>query len=257
MKNKMFYYLLFSACSVFATEFNGIGVFDRFENLSYDFLSTFLPYNPVIVEAGTFNGDETCLAAKLWPMGKIYAFEPNPEAFENLKRSTEQFENVTPLPLALADYNGTATLYVCHGMQGNDPIFGYASSLLPLPEGMKVYCKGPSIPIPCVTLDHFCLNNQIDHIDLLKLELEGLELPVLQNATSILDRVNIVFVKTIRHPYRIDMTEYSDLKEFLEKSNFVLISHRYQPGIIGHAVFLSREFFDAFVKLSLGMYLGV
>jgi hypothetical protein len=55
------------------------------------------------------------------------------------------------------------------------------------------------------------------------------------------------------HPYRVGMTEYHQLKAYLESKGFVLLAHTYTPGIIGHAIFLCRELYDAYFKHSLGV----
>lgn len=258
IRNRLFFFFcsaLLSTASLKGDQYEGIEMFRGYGKVDLAWLTLFLPYNPIIVEAGAFNGAETCRAAKIWPYGRIIAFEPNPHAFEQLEKKVKEelLTNVELHSLALNTYDGIARLNVCHGMKGADPSFGYASSLLPLTKEMEVYCKGPQIIVPCTILDDWCGENEVDHIDLLRLELEGLELQVLQNSPRILKNTKMIYVKTMMHPYRVWMTQYSELKSFLEKSNFVLLSHWYQPGIIGHAIFLSRELFDAYMKLSLGI----
>lgn len=254
-----FCYALFSVISLKGEEYEGIGMFKSYGTIDIAWLPQFLPYNPIIVEAGAFLGNETHRQAKQWPKGRIFALEPNPQAFEQLQKKMQEgsVANVELHNLALNTYNGIAFLNVCLGMKGDDPAFGYASSLLPLMKEMEVYCKGPQVIVPCTVLDDWCEENQIDHIDLLRLELEGLELHVLQSSPHILQNTKVIYVKTLMHPHRIGMTQYAELKSFLEKANFVLLSHWYQPGIMGHAIFLSRELFDAYFKLSLGIYLEI
>lgn len=235
--------------------YEGVGMFQSYGKIDIAWLPQFLPYNPVILEAGAFRGEETLRMAKQWPEARVIALEPNPESFNLLQKKVQETSNVEAHNLALTTYNGIATLNVCRGMKGEESAFEYASSMLPLTKEMEVYCKGPQIIVPCSTLEDFCDEKQIDHIDLLRLELEGLELQVLQSSPQILKNTKVIYVKTLMHPYRSGMTNYSELKRFLENSNFVLLSHWYQPGIIGYAIFLSREIFDAYFKLSLGIFL--
>jgi FkbM family methyltransferase len=260
--NKSLFAFLFAALfhlqPLKADYYEGVPLFQS-QAIDLTMLHQFLPYNPIILEAGAFNGKDTVRAANLWPKARIFAFEPNPQAFKNLQAAIDNagLENIETYPLALCHYNGTAFFNVCLGMAGEDPTFGYASSTLPTTKEMEIYCKGPQIKVPCMILDDWCNERQVKNIDLLRLELEGLELPVLRSSPNILKTVKVLYVKTFIHPFRISMTEYAELKEFLEESNFVLLSHRYIPGIIGHAIFLSRELFDAYFKLSLGIYLEV
>lgn len=240
-----------------ADHYEGVDLFKGMGRIDPHWLTQFLPYNPVVFEAGACYGADTAKVAKTWPKGRIIAFEPNPHAFLLLQKKiyNDNLTNVEPFNLALNDVNGLTTLYVCYGMQGKDPIFEYASSLLLLTKEMEIYCKGPAVSVPCVTLDDWCAENEIDHIDLLHLELEGLELQALRKSPQILKTVKAIWVKTIRHPHRVGMTHYHELKQFLERSQFVLVSHWYKPEIEGQALFLSRELFDAYFKLCLGIYL--
>lgn len=237
--------------------YEGVGLFQSYGKIDISWLPQFLPYNPVILEAGAFQGDETFRMAKQWPKARVIALEPNPEAFDLLQKKIQeaQISNVEMHNLALQTYNGITTLNVCKGMKGDNPIYGYASSVLPLTQDMEVYCRGPQVIVPCSTLNDFCKEQEIPQIDLLRLELEGLEMQVLQNSPEVLKNVKVIYVKTLMHPHRSGMTHYPTLKRFLENYNFVMVSHWYQPDIIGHAIFLSREIFDAYFKLSLGLYL--
>lgn len=257
IKTLYFYFCLFSTFPLHGDFYEGISMFSGVNAIEFSLLQQFLPYNPLIIEAGAFRGDGIVKAARIWPQGRIIAFEPDPNAYEELEKNIRSLSNVELHPLALNSYNGSALFNICLGPNNNEPAYGYASSLLPLKKGMEVFCRGPQIEVPCMTLDSWCEANAIDAVDLLHLEVEGAEYSVLKNSPKILKTVKVLFLKTFIHPHRLGMTDYSALKEFLERSNFVLLSHRFQPGVIGHAIFLSRELFDAYFKLSLGIYLEV
>lgn len=259
MKNKFFFCIFFLLNFTFlrADYYEGIELFSNYNSIDLNWLPQFLPYNPVILEAGAFRGHDTVKTAQIWPQSRIIAFEPDPYAFNELQKNVNeaQVANVELYNIALNSYNGFALFNVCLGPNTNEPAYGYASSLLPLKKGMEIYCKGPQIQVTCVNLDSWCRENQIEAIDLLRLEVEGAEYNILKSSPNTLKNVKVIYIKTFIHPYRLGMTNYPALKGFLEKNNFVLLSHRYQPDIIGHAIFLSRELFDAYFKLSLGIYL--
>lgn len=251
----LFCIALFKASALNALYYEGVELFRSQNSLELGFLRQFLPYNPMILEIGAFRGEGTIAAAKTWPKGRITAFEPDPYAYLELQKNIAQngVDNVEMHNLAINTYSGSALFNICLGPNNNEPAYGYASSLLPLKKGMEIYCKGPQVSVPCETLDRWCESHNIQRIDLLRIEIEGAEYGVLKNSLNTLKKVQVLFVKTYMHPHRIGAVSYPDLKAFLEKSGFVLLSHLYQPDIIGHAVFLSRELFDAYFKLSLGM----
>ena len=62
MRNKFFFVFccaLLSVTSLKGDEYEGIGLFKSYGKVDIGWLTQFLPYNPLIVEAGAFRGDET------------------------------------------------------------------------------------------------------------------------------------------------------------------------------------------------------
>jgi 2-O-methyltransferase len=221
---------------------------DRFEGEFKEFgenrlalVAKFIPENPVIFEAGGHYGKDTVRFIEQWPKSNIISFEPNPNAFKNLKSNTMEFENVYAYNIAVNGYNGTALLNVCYGTTGEDPIFEGASSLLEASEGMKIHYGGPKVEVPCVILDDWCGNNSVDHIDFMWLDLEGLELQILASSPRILDTVKVIYTETNFFEFRKGTTQFSELKAFLEKSGFKMLSHWYKEGLQGDAIFVKSE----------------
>lgn len=240
------------------TYYEGTYTFNGFGKIDLHWMTQFLPYNPIIVNVGAYCGEDTCLAAKHWPNCKVYALEPNPRAYSLLKRAVagQKLDNVKTYNLALNNYNGTATLHLCYGPQANDLSYESMSSLLPPSAEMENTWKGSEIDVPCMKLDDWCQENQIDHIDILKLELEGAELQVLESSPNILKNVKMIWLQTFFHPFRKDMTFYFNLKDYLLRSNFVVLAHWYKQGERGNAVYISQELFDAYFVKCLGLGLG-
>jgi FkbM family methyltransferase len=207
----------------------------------------FLPYNPVIVEVGGFEGEHTIQAAQRYPHGRIFVFEPNPNAFSTLLANIQPYSNATAIPSALHSTLTTATLHLNHGVYCNDPRLEKYSSLL------ESFClgtdhfncfRGPTLEVPCISLDEWCQENQIDHIDFLHLDTEGFELQILQGAIHILPTILVIHAKTNHAPFRKGTTQYRDLRAFLEQHGFTLFSHWYLEGLQGEATFIQKRIFD-------------
>lgn len=212
----------------------------------------FIPYNPIIVEAGGYEGKNTKQTASAYPDGRVIVFEPNPRAFEQLLNKCADLSNVVAIQAALNTYNGAAKLHINHGVYCNDAQLEKWSSLL---EG---FCfgtadyfncfKGPDVEVPCVILDDWCKENHIDHIDCLHLDTEGFELQILKSSPDILKTVIVIHTKTNLTLFRQGTTQYSELKEFLEQSGFTLLSHWYLEGLQGEATFIQTRIYDALFK---------
>ncbi|MGH7890468.1 MAG: FkbM family methyltransferase, partial [Thermodesulfobacteriota bacterium] len=218
--------------------------FERWEDKRWDLISFFIPRNPVIVQAGASYGDETVQLALKWPQSYLIAFEPNPHSFETLSQKVADFNNIHIHNLALNYQNGKAPFYVCYGTTGRDLAFEHASSLLKPSKEMEIHYKGPVINIECAVLDDWCRQNKIDHVDLLRLDLQGSELQVLCSSPQILSTVKVIHVATNFFPFRIGTTRYQELETFLKVLGFRLLSHWYREGLQGSAIFVKDEGYE-------------
>src|SRR5207248_1337363 len=131
------------------------------------FVKQFLPSNPVIVEAGAYDGTDTQKMSRLWPYGIIHAFEPVPENFKKLKHSIRESKNVKCYQLALADKNGFSFFYKSEFL-GNPGIPSASGSLL-APKQHLIYDKGVIFPkrikVPTITLDLWAQAYKVPYID--------------------------------------------------------------------------------------------
>jgi FkbM family methyltransferase len=231
-------------CQQYPQRYEGIKIYEEDLYHPLEVIAKFIPDDPVIFEAGGHYGEDTARFATRWPQGKVISFEPNPHAFELLRQATTGISNVCAHNLAVNDYNGKAVLHVCYGTTGDNPVFEGASSLLEASDWQAVHYKGPKVVVPCVVLDDWCAANGVDHIDFMWLDLEGLELQVLKSSPKILDTVRVLYTETNFLDFRKGMTQYRELKSFLEASRFKLLAHWYAEGFQGNAVFIKKEPFE-------------
>lgn len=107
---------------------------------------------------------------------QIYAFEPEPHSFDKLQKFTSSYANIKAHNLGLGHFEGASVLYT--NFQGSP-----GSTLF------KEYLYSPSIQhdVQITTIDQFCKTNQIDHIDILKIDAEGNEYNILKGASELLN----------------------------------------------------------------------
>ena len=236
MKKKLAPLALLALCNLHADDssfkFEGVlgNVVENIQNLNCN-AQAFLPYNPIIVEIGAFEGTGTFGLSCSYPYGTIFAFEPHPTAYDHLVEKTHSFKNVSVVHSAVSTWNGTAMLY------GNEP----TASLLPQ------YGASP-IDVPVVVLDDWCREHGIDHIDFLRLDAGGLEWLIVESSPHILKEVIVIVTKTYMNPSHSWIPPYPLLKKRLENEGFELLSHWYQEGNEGEATFVRKYMYDSIFR---------
>ncbi len=126
------------------------------------------------VDVGANVGYFTLLAARaVGEEGRVFAFEPDPDNFELLARNIElnHLTNVVPVQRAVSDRCGPAQLYLSERNKGDHRIF---------PAGER----RDSIEVLTVSLDSY-LGDEPD-VDVVKIDTQGAEVPVLLGMGSIL-----------------------------------------------------------------------
>jgi FkbM family methyltransferase len=123
----------------------------------------------------------------------VHAFEPDPTAFAALSARLSGRPNVTLHPAAVGVTDGTATLYRAADFAA-DPLKRTVSSSL-LPDKLNVDAEA-ALEVRRVDLPRFIA--EIGRVALLKLDIEGAEVEILERLLEIgaLARIGAVFVET-------------------------------------------------------------
>ena len=208
-------------------KFEGI-LGNRCENIN-SLAMEFIPYNPVIVEIGAYEGKITKTLAKTYPYGRIFSFEPQSNAYSQLVENMKLLPNVSTINLAVNTFNGQARL------SGS----GKKASLL----SMKNKRKG--VNVPCVVLDDWCESNGIGSIDFLCVGVGGLEWQICHSSPRILKTISVIVIKTHVEPSNRSIVSSKSLKRKLESLGFKLLSHRYEEGKEGEAIFIRKCMYDS------------
>lgn len=130
----------------------------------------------VVVDAGAHIGYHSLVASRLVEnKGQVHAFEPDPDTFKQLRRNVilNQYRNRA----ALSHETGVATLHLA----GASNIGG--NSLR-----RTIQSRGRQIEVPVETLDEYAVSRRLAGIDLLKADVEGAELRVLQGGAKVVNR---------------------------------------------------------------------
>ena len=174
----------------------------------------------VVFDVGANIGQYTLLASKLvGKTGRVYAFEPSPVVLKRLKYHLEMNheDNVELVCKAVSDRSGTADFY-----QANESGNQGVGSLLPAESYRARARANEAIEVDTITLDDFCEKHGVDHIDVLKVDVEGFDLDVLKGAEKVLSRSPRVVVLAEVEPLNLAQRglTYNDFIQYMHERGF-------------------------------------
>ena len=147
----------------------------------------------VILDIGANIGGLSLPFAKIYvPLGKVYSFEPDLEVISQLKKNIEinHLKNITVVPKALQENAGIQEIEFTQRRQ-NDEADRTNRGLSTIQEVDHNYRKLFTLKkqiVKCTTIDHFVEEKQIEKIELIKIDVEGSEIRVLNGGINTIQR---------------------------------------------------------------------
>lgn len=135
----------------------------------------------VVLDIGANVGGYSRLVRSALPDARIYAFEPNPEAFRLLS-SNLTASGVTCVQRGMASTERSGSLFV----YPDERTTGHASLYREMMTGFFGCAEPCEVPCSFTTVDAFCAGEGIDRLDLMKIDTEGHELEVIRGAREML-----------------------------------------------------------------------
>lgn len=183
-----------------------------------DLLNEELTLNIVDVGASKLEGDSDPVYKNLLTTGltKLIGFEPNTHALNDLNKTKSA--NETYLPYALGD-GRKHTLNICQawGMSSIlEPNFELLNHFHGFPEWAKITKK---IEVETKRLDDV---DEISNVDFIKLDVQGAELMILENATKTLEKCLAIHTEVEFLEMYKNQPLFSEIELFLRKQGFTL-----------------------------------
>lgn len=209
-----------------------------------EILKQFLPDNPVIVEAGAYDGRDTQKMVSQWPQCIVHAFEPLPEIFERLEKNIAHLSQVHCYPLALSNHTGTALFYISERPE-KPGVASQAGSLHAPKERLK---KSPLIfprttQVQTYTLDDWAYEYAIKSIDLLWLDTQGHELAIMQASPQMMHKVKVVLAEVPFGENYEGQPSYEDVVKWMTSHGFKHVGRDFEDmnkSFFGNALFVRK-----------------
>jgi lipopolysaccharide transport system ATP-binding protein len=173
----------------------------------------------VVVDVGCRWG----FAQKFMDKNKLFqviGFDPD---IEECHRLTQHYSegSVTLVPVALAEFMGTRTLYItqepaCSSLLQPDP---YLTANYP---ALACARHVSSTEINTTTLDIWASLSNVPIIDYIKIDTQGTELEILKGGVEVLKKVRSIEIEVEFNPIYLRQAVFSDVDAFLRNQGFVL-----------------------------------
>ena len=192
---------------------------DRF----YERFGTRIEDGWTVVDIGGGIGDYTLFAALANPHGKVFAFEPFPESFALLQENLAANRAANVQAFAEAIWSQAGDLKI-------DSSAGEPGQFISRSTDAQV---DQSTRVPSISLEQAFARLQIERCDLMKVDCEGAEYPILFNTPDrVLGRVQRIVME-----YHDSVTSYthSDMQEFLSAKGYaVRVVQNYVHADLGY-----------------------
>jgi FkbM family methyltransferase len=219
-----------SGCSRREASIQRIKVFSEASDV-FPIVAPYLPKNPVILEGGAFNGENSVALAELWPAGTVHCFEPVPKLFASVKARTAGHANIHPYELALSDKSGTATFHESQ-VAGQPDAPSQSGSLLAPKDHLQaapMILFKETITVPTTTIDDWAAKNGVDKVDFLYLDIQGAELPAMKGAPRIMKTVKVLMTELEFVEAYAGVARYQETAQWLKAQGFRMIAADFDP----------------------------
>jgi FkbM family methyltransferase len=189
----------------------------------------------IIFDIGANKGQSVRFFKNLYPQSKIYAFEPSASSYNKLRSfiANKRFSGVFMIPTGLGDsqkeiifHESDLSETSTFALPNQDSKYLKKKNRILFQKNMNSY---RSTLMQITTLDDFIEKNEIDFIDILKIDVEGFELEVIQGATKALEKgiVQILQIENQDNDMRRD--NFHEIDSFLRKRNYLSIKKISHP----------------------------
>lgn len=151
-----------------------------------------------------------------FPKSKIYCFEPARESFNQLQENLRDYQNVHSFKIAFGASKGKGKMVI----QGLSKL----SSLSDMANDEFINDEQKYEDVDLTSVDEFCADKGINHINYLKIDTEGADLEILKGAKNMLKnkQIDLVQVEAGMNIGNKRHMPFEILKRFLEKCGYYL-----------------------------------
>jgi FkbM family methyltransferase len=172
-----------------------------------------------IIDVGANVGQYAYATFTFYPDAIIHSFEPVPETFAQLKLNTHKIEKIKVYSCALGDSEGTIDFFQNEHSHASSALEVSIEQKEALPE-TKNYKK---IQVPVHKLDDFDFGVSLEKPILLKMDVQGFEMQVLQGGNNFLKSVEYILLEMSFVQMYKNEPLFDEMHQYIKEKGFVLV----------------------------------
>lgn len=193
----------------------------------------------ICIDAGAAGGFDELQNLK--PKISLYSIEPQEKSYKELAAVKNLYRSHKIFPVGLHSYTGKAVLYTANRLSMSSLLrfdetafnkhFGFCEASAKWKHALTQIA---SEEIEVVTLNKLCAENDIQCIDLLKLDTQGTELEILKGASELMQQYKVTVIKTEFSTLPVYQQQCSliELDAYLKDMGLVPVNYTVYPDTV-------------------------
>tara|TARA_A100001015_G_scaffold259375_1_gene303278 strand:- start:1059 stop:1922 length:864 start_codon:yes stop_codon:yes gene_type:complete len=154
-----------------------------------------------------------------FPGSEIYAFELDKEECEKLNKSCKK--GMKFFPIALGEKKETKKFYETN-MPVCSSLYEPKQKFLELYNNLNTAYLKNTTEIDTISVDKFLKKNNLEHIDFIKIDIQGAELDVFKGGVKTLEKTLMIVSEVEWVEQYINQPLFGDVSSFLKDQNFMI-----------------------------------
>ena len=212
-----------------------------YQKRKYSFLKKTITKNiDTFIDVGAHHGDTINEFLSIFSIRKIYAFEPSKKNFNRLKVNIKKIQkkNLSEIeiyPFGLGQKNDVLILNeISDGVSNTfnnlntDSKYFKKKKLITTMFGIKKFIDN-KVPTKIVTLKEFMTQNEINKVDLIKIDTEGFEYSTLLGLKDYITKIKFILFEHHYDNMLIKNYKFGDINKLLQDNGFEQIFKTKMP----------------------------
>ena len=161
----------------------------------------------IFMEIGALDGADSVYFKEKYPNSSVYTIEGLKSNYDTY---IKDLQGINGYNICIAGFDGNIKYHKkkingIHGIYNRGDKYGKETQV-----------------VQCVTLDTFCRDNLIEHIDVMKIDVEGATYDVLNNS-EMLKNIKLMHIETENYPFFEGQKLDHECEELLKNNNFICL----------------------------------